>query len=106
MSYRFMRLLIMFDLPTDTLEEKRDYRRFRKTLISNGFSMLQESVYTRLLLTPSMEQSVLAAIQKEKPAKGVVTSLLITEKQFSSMHYIVGEYHSEILDTDERLVIF
>lgn len=33
MSYRFMRILVMFDLPTETSEERRDYRKFRKNLI-------------------------------------------------------------------------
>lgn len=95
----------MFDLPVDTPEQRRDYRHFRKALIQNGFSMLQQSVYSRLLLTPSMELSAMTAIKKEKPKSGIVTTLVVTEKQFANMNYIVGEYHSEILDTDERLVI-
>lgn len=37
MSYRFMRVLVFFDLPTETAEERRAYRLFRKTLITNGF---------------------------------------------------------------------
>ena len=31
--------------------------------------------------------------------------LLITEKQFAKMEFVVGEYSSEILSSDERLVI-
>lgn len=106
MSYRFMRMLVMFDLPTETTDQKREYRRFRKVLIQNGFSMLQESVYTRLILTPSVEIVTLSALKKEKPKGGIVTALMVTEKQFSGMEYIVGEYHSETLDTDERVVVF
>ena len=37
MNYRFMRIVVMFDLPVLTLEDKRNYRNFRKTLIKNGF---------------------------------------------------------------------
>lgn len=105
MSYRFMRMLVMFDLPTETPEDRRAYRRFRKNLIENGFSMLQESVYSKLLITPSAEATTLSAIQKEKPKSGIITSLVVTEKQFASMTYLVGEYHNEVLDSDERLVI-
>ena len=47
MSYRFMRMLVMFDLPTETGEDRRNYRKFRKGLLENGFYMLQESVYCR-----------------------------------------------------------
>ncbi len=101
-----MRLLVFFDLPTDTTEDKRQYRRFRKMLLKNGFVMLQESVYCRLFVTPSAEQAVMNIIRKNKPASGIVQMLSVTEKQFSKMEYLVGEHHSELLDSDERLVIF
>ena len=44
-------------------------------------------------------------IQKNKPPKGIVQTLLVTEKQFSKMDYVVGEYKSDIIDSEERLVI-
>lgn len=68
--------------------------------------MLQQSVYTRLLITPSAEAIAMNAIRREKPPRGVVMALSVTEKQFAAMECLVGEYHSEILDTAERLVIF
>ena len=105
MSYRFMRLLVFFDLPTETNEDKRNYRKFRKCLIKNGFMMLQESVYCRMLITPTAEAATMDVIRKNKPSAGVVQMLSVTEKQFSKMEYLVGEYHSETIDSDERLVI-
>ena len=30
MSYRYMRLLLMFDMPTDTASDRKAYRKFRK----------------------------------------------------------------------------
>lgn len=42
---------------------------------------------------------------KNKPADGLVQVLKITEKQFGKMEFIVGTKKSEILDTDERVVI-
>ena len=50
MSYRFMRVLVMFDLPTETSLQRKNYRKFRKTLIKNGFIMMQESVYVKSAL--------------------------------------------------------
>lgn len=105
MSYRFMRLLVFFDLPTITTEDKRNYRRFRTTLIKNGFIMLQESVYCRMFITPSAEKSAMDIIRKNKPPNGTVQMLSVTEKQFSKMEYLVGEYHSEFIESDERLII-
>lgn len=100
-----MRMLVMFDLPTETAEDKRNYRRFHKLLIENGFFMMQESVYTRMLLTPSVQRSCTELIRKNKPSEGIVQILTITEKQFSQMEYIVGESHSDVIDSDERLII-
>lgn len=105
MSYRFMRIIVFFDLPTETGEDKRNYRKFRKALIKDGFIMLQESVYCKLMPTPSVENSVKNMLQKNKPPKGLVQSLVVTEKQFSKMNFIVGENVSEYIDSDERLVI-
>ena len=105
MSYRFMRMLVMFDLPTETSADRRHYRQFRKMLIQNGFFMLQESIYTRMLLNPSVQRSSLEVIRKNKPPAGTVQVLTLTEKQFSSMEFISGEFHSQVLDSDERLVI-
>lgn len=100
-----MRILVFFDLPTETGENKRDYRKFRKVLIKNGFIMLQESVYSRMLITPGAGELVVNVIRKNKPPKGIVQILTVTEKQFSQMEYIVGEHKSDTIDSDERLVV-
>lgn len=100
-----MRLLVFFDLPTLTDDDKRNYRRFRKTLLQNGFMMLQESVYCRMLITPTAEKTAMDVIRKNKPPTGTVQMLSVTEKQFSKMEYLVGEYHSETIDSDERLIV-
>ena len=105
MSYRFMRVIVMFDLPTLTPEDRRNYRNFRKMLIRNGFIMMQESVYTRILLTPSGGASVCNTVRKNKPPDGVVQILTVTEKQFAKMEFIVGETKSDVVDSDERLLI-
>ena len=100
-----MRMLVFFDLPTETNEDRRAYRQFRKALIKSGFLMMQESVYTKLLTTPSVENSVKTMIRKHKPEKGIVQTLTVTEKQFSKMEYVVGEATGDVIDSEERIVI-
>ncbi len=104
-GFRFMRIFVFFDLPMDSLEEKREYRKFRKALIKNGFIMMQESVYCKLMTTPSVENSVKNMIQMNKPSKGVVQTLVVTEKQFVKMEYVVGENKSDIIDNEDRVII-
>lgn len=67
--------------------------------------MLQESVYCKLALNASAAQAVIANLYKNKPPEGSVQVLTITEKQYERMEYILGESKSEIIDTDERLII-
>ncbi|MEG0797869.1 MAG: CRISPR-associated endonuclease Cas2 [Acidaminococcaceae bacterium] len=105
MSYRFMRILVMFDLPVTTSVDLRAYTHFRKFLIKSGFIMLQESVYTKLALNNTVAEAVLMSIRKNKPGKGLVQMLTITEKQFARMELVVGSVNSEFVDSDERLVI-
>ena len=100
-----MRIIVFFDLPTESLEDKRNYRNFRKALIKNGFIMMQESVYCKLMTTPSVENSVKNLINKNKPPKGIVQTLTVTEKQFVKMEFVVGESKNDIIDSDEKLVI-
>lgn len=104
-TFRFMRIIVFFDLPTETNEDKRSYRKFRKALIKDGFIMMQESVYTKLMTTPSVENSVKNLIHKNKPEKGIVQSLTVTEKQFSKMEFVVGEYKNDVIDSEDRVVI-
>ena len=105
MSYRYMRVMVLFDLPVLTEKQRRDYREFRKYLLKAGFFMMQESVYCKLVQNAGVADVVQESIRKNKPGEGLVQILRVTEKQFAKMEYVVGENKSLVLDTDERLVI-
>lgn len=105
MSYRYMRIMVLFDLPVLTEKQRRDYREFRKYLLKAGFFMMQESVYCKLVQNAGVADVVQESIRKNKPGEGLVQILRVTEKQFAEMEYVVGENKSLVLDTDERLVI-
>ena len=92
MTYRFMRVIVFFDLPTTTLEDRREYNRFRKYLIKSGFIMMQESVYSKLAQNSGVADAVINNVRKNKPTEGLVQLLSVTEKQFQKMEYILF-YH-------------
>jgi len=105
MRYRVMRLMIMFDLPMITSEDRRNYRHFRKTLISEGFFMMQYSVYVRVCPNKGNARSIEQRIAAVTPPAGVVQSVMLTEKQYQAMHFIAGEPSRDLLNSAERTVM-
>ena len=102
---RFMRVIVFFDLPTETDNDRRNYRHFRKSLIREGFMMMQMSVYVKLALNSTQVNQIIENVKKIKPEKGLVQILTVTEKQFSKMELISGKCNSDVVNTDERLLI-
>ncbi|EGC23009.1 CRISPR-associated endonuclease Cas2 [Streptococcus sanguinis] len=104
MSYRYMRMILMFDMPVDTAEERKAYRKFRKFLIDEGFIMHQFSIYSKLLLNNSANSAMIERLKTHNPKKGNITLLTVTEKQFSRMIYLSGERNTSAANSDTRLV--
>ena len=100
-----MRIITLFDLPIITPDDRREYTRFRRFLIKNGFVMMQESVYTKIMLNQTGINSVMDSLRKNKPSRGLVQTLIVTEKQFSKIEFLIGEDSSEVINSDARLVI-
>lgn len=105
MSYRFMRLLLMFDLPTKTANQRKVYRQFRKFLIGEGFIMHQFSVYSKIFLNNTNKEFLVSRINQNVPKEGIVTLLSVTEKQFSKMIYLTGDKDLSIRNSDKRIII-
>jgi len=104
MKVRFMRIMVFFDLPSITGQDMREYRDFRKYLLKNGFIMMQESVYSKLVLNNNSSKVVREQLKKHIPPKGLVQVLEITERQFASIEYLVGKTQKKVLDSMDRLV--
>lgn len=104
MSYRYMRMLLMFDMPVDTADERKAYRKFRKFLLSEGFIMHQFSIYSKLLLNNTASIAMISRLKENNPKKGSITLLTVTEKQFARMVYLNGERNTSVANSDARLV--
>ncbi|MGT2686428.1 CRISPR-associated endonuclease Cas2 [Streptococcus porcinus] len=104
MSYRYMRMLLMFDMPMDTVDDRKAYRKFRKFLLSEGFIMHQFSIYSKLLLNNSASKAMVDRLQENNPKKGDITLLTVTEKQFARMIYLNGSRNTTIASSDSRII--
>ncbi len=100
-----MRLMIMFDLPTETAEERKEYRQFPKKLINEGFLMVQFSVYVRVCVSRQTAKYLENRIKKFLPRGGLVQSLMVTKKQYNDMHFLVGKPIDDVRNTSDRTVI-
>ena len=100
-----MRVIVFFDLPMLTKDDVRQYTKFRKYLVSQGFVMVQKSVYSKIALNGTASNAVITHVRKNRPKEGVVQILVITEKQYQSIEYLVGESQKETIDTQQRLVV-
>ena len=90
-QYRSMWILVFFDLPTETLTERKIASRFRKNLLNDGFNMFQYSIYMRFC--PSRENAAVH-IKRTKinlPKKGKVAVMQITDKQFGMIELFHGQ---------------
>lgn len=101
---RFMRVIVMFDLPTLTSEQKREYRRFRKWLLEDGFVMMQMSIYSKIVLNENSAKLLTKRVDEVKAKEGVIQILVLTEKQFNNIEYVQGEDESEVINTMDRVV--
>ena len=95
MEEKFMRVLVMFDLPTRTKEDRRQSTQFRQRLLKEGYFMLQFSVYVRICKGVKSAQNYLERLYCLIPDRGHVRALILTEKQFDNMQLLIGK-RSEI----------
>lgn len=105
MRYRVMRLMIMFDLPMISSRDRRNYRRFRKHLIQEGFLMMQFSIYVRVCSNTQSAKAIERRVAALTPEAGLVQSVMLTEKQYQAMHFISGEPSTDILNSAERTIM-
>lgn len=67
--------------------------------------MMQESVYSKIVLNATAAAAVQENVRKHKTSAGLIQMILVTERQFERMEIVVGEAQRAVIDNDERLVI-
>ncbi len=88
---KFMRMIVFFDLPVGTARERKAAANFRKFLLKDGYHMLQYSVYTRICNGNDSVAMHESRLEQHIPERGSIRLLTITEKQYESIHVLLGE---------------
>lgn len=102
---RFMRIILFFDLPTLTKEDRRSASRFRNCLIKDGYHMLQLSVYARLCKGQDTVEKFEKRLKTYIPRRGSVRVLIVTEKQYASMKILITSQKKQEKVAVEQLVL-
>ena len=84
-------LMVMFDLPVKTKEQRRGANRYRNMLYDQGFSQVQFSVYAKYLINASGVRSLLPRLRQAIPVNGEVRVLRLTDEQWSSTYRYFGD---------------
>lgn len=105
-AYRIMWLFVMYDLPTETKTDRKNAARFRKDMLTDGFSMFQFSMYLRHCSSRENADVHLKRVKKKLPSKGSVGILCITDRQFGMMEIYRGREAMERPETTQQLELF
>lgn len=83
------------------------YAVFRRFLLTDGYDMLQWSVYGRMVNGIDDAQKHLQRLEANLPPEGSVRCLQISEKQFATMRLLVGaRSFQEKTVTAEQMLLF
>jgi CRISPR-associated protein Cas2 len=103
---RFMRILVFFDLPTETTENRHNAAKFRNNLIKDGYYMVQYSVYCRICRGMDSSEKHIKRLMLYAPSEGSIRVLEVTEKQYERMKIILGKKQlAEEIDS-RQLILF
>ena len=86
-----MRIMVFFDLPVVKQKDRKEYSQFRKFLLNDGYDMVQYSVYSRICNGNDGVNKHIYRLNSNLPQKGSVRCMIITEKQYGEMKFLVGK---------------
>lgn len=105
-KYRMAWLLVMFDLPVVSDSDRRAATNFRKDLITDGYFMMQFSVYARPCGSADKIDTHIRRLKKMIPPHGEVRSLIITDAQWGRMMIVHGSKKAPPEGMPEQLLFF
>lgn len=84
-------LIVCFDLPVGSKEQRRRATQFRDFLLDDGYTMLQFSVYARACVTFARQETHLARVKQNLPPEGSVRAIFVTRSQWERMFVMHGD---------------
>ena len=105
-GYRLMWMMVIFDLPVGTPEERKAAADFRNFLLDQGFEMAQYSVYLRFCSGKEHTEALTRRIRHGLPEAGKVDILFFTDKQYENIISFNGRTRNRPYKNPEQFVLF
>ena len=105
-GYRILWCLVMFDLPTETKQQRRAATKFRDFLLDQGFERAQYSVYARFVNGKEGFEAHLQRIENKLPDWGDVQILQFTDRQYENMRHYSDQGRRHHKKSPQQLLFF
>ena len=100
-----MWIMVMFDLPVGTRNERKAATGFRNFLLDQGFEMSQFSVYFRHCAGKEYAEAHTRRIEQNLPKGGKVDILFFTDKQYEHILSFHGRTKRDARKNPEQFVL-
>lgn len=101
-----MWILVMFDLPTDTKQQRKHASAFRDFLLDEGFERSQFSVYARFVNGKEAYATRVNRIERHLPDSGDVQILNFTDRQYRDIIHFSDQGRRKARENPQQLVMF
>jgi CRISPR-associated protein Cas2 len=105
-EYRIMWVLVLFDLPTETKQERKAYADFRKKIMKDGFTMFQFSIYMRHCASRENADVHIKRVKSFLPEYGDIGIMCITDKQFGEIEIYHSREKKQVEQPCQQLELF
>lgn len=89
-------LVVAFDLPVLSKEQRKAATDFRNFLLDDGFQMIQFSVYVRPCVSFARQSTHLERLRKAVPPEGRIRAFFVTRAQWERAYIIHGPPMREV----------
>ena len=101
-----MWVFVCFDLPTETKTDRKNYTRFRKGLLKDGFALMQYSIYIRHCSSRENAEVHVKRVKSILPVKGSIVVFHLTDKQFGMIEFFKGKKEKPKPNMPQQLELF
>lgn len=100
-----MMMLLAFDLPRFTKEERRQAAKYQKRLVELGFFRKQFSLYEREVRTMSTRDNLIDILRSELPDAGSIVLYMLPDEVNNKQINILGKEAKKTIGEPQMIIL-